>query len=121
MVEWGEMPVKETASGNPIRNNKGGRMKRRRRHYRGRNRHHLVPRSKGGRNHVSNLLLMHIDRHEAWHRLFKLMTVEEVIKLLQRCLSMKKIQREESDESYSVGVPSAIRVSLHQEQNSASA
>lgn len=70
-------------------------MKRRRKHYRGRNRHHLQAKSKGGSNHVSNLLLMHIERHEAWHKIFKLMNLDEAIALLERCKRMKIKQQEE--------------------------
>ena len=65
----------------------------RRKRYPGRNRHHfLFPRCRGGKNTVQNLLLMHVDRHEAWHRLFGVMTAEEAVNLLLRAIRMKKRQ-----------------------------
>lgn len=70
-------------------------LRKRNRHKRleGRNRHHLIPRSRGGNNHPQNLLLIHIERHEAWHRLFHTMCLDEVIDLLVRMQRMKKAQR----------------------------
>lgn len=73
-------------------------LMRRRKHHKGRNRHHMLARSRGGNNHVSNLLLMHIERHAAWHKIFGLMTIEEAILLLKRCAAMKGRQKEENDE-----------------------
>lgn len=73
------------------------KFNRRRRKFRirhdGRNRHHFLrPRSRGGDNSVNNLLLMHIERHEAWHKLFGLMTADEALELLSRAIRMKKKQ-----------------------------
>ena len=59
----------------------GGKMKHR---YHHKNRHHLIPRSRGGGNDRRNLLLIKIDRHETWHRLFGNLTLNEVIGLLIR-------------------------------------
>lgn len=61
--------------------------------YNGRNRHHLVPRSRNGENHVSNLLLIDIDKHYFWHRIFGLRTLEEVIEVLTRLKGWKEHQR----------------------------
>lgn len=64
--------------------------KKRKKHYPGRNRHHLVPRSRGGKKKLSNLLLMSIDRHDYWHKIFGNKTLDEVIALLQRIRRMKR-------------------------------
>ena len=61
--------------------------------YRNLNRHHLQPKSLGGSNHPSNLLLINIDKHKEWHRLFGLLNLEEVIALLQRLQRCKAKQR----------------------------
>ena len=62
--------------------------------YPNRNRHHLVPRSKGGSGHPSNLLLIDITKHREWHRIFGLLTLEEVIRLLQRLQRCKAKQKQ---------------------------
>jgi hypothetical protein len=49
-----------------------------------RNKHHLTPRSRGGDESPENLLLLKLDRHFYWHKLFGTKTLEEVILLLQR-------------------------------------
>ena len=53
----------------------------------GRNYHHLVPKSRGGRAKPQNLMLTRLDRHVGWHILFKDergrdMTLSEVIAML---------------------------------------
>lgn len=60
--------------------------------YQNRNRHHLLPRSRGGLNTPQNLLLIHIEKHRAWHDLFGLLTLEEAIQLLQRLQRCKAKQ-----------------------------
>lgn len=72
---------------------KGWKRHERRKRYPGRNRHHLVPKSRGGSNSLANILLLDIDRHMYWHKLFNLMTLEEVLELLQRVARMKARQR----------------------------
>lgn len=62
------------------------------RKYPGRNRHHLVPKSRGGSNHPSNLLLIDIEKHREWHRIFGNKTLSEVIDLLIRLEKAKKGQ-----------------------------
>jgi hypothetical protein len=57
--------------------------------YRGRNYHHLTPRSRGGRDTKDNLLLTKTYRHQAWHILFDNRTLEEVIRLLIRLSRLK--------------------------------
>ena len=49
-----------------------------------RNKHHLVPKSRGGDNHKSNLLLIDMTRHLYWHKIFGNQTLTEVIRLLKR-------------------------------------
>lgn len=63
-------------------------------HRKGRNLHHLVPRSRNGRNHISNLLLIDIERHEHWHKMFGNMTIDEVLSLLTRMARMKSRHQE---------------------------
>lgn len=64
----------------------------RKKRYAGRNRHHLLPRSRGGPNSNDNLLLIKIDRHEAWHKLFGLKDLDEAIALLERVKQWKQHQ-----------------------------
>lgn len=64
----------------------------------GRNRHHfLLPKSRGGGESIQNMLIMRIERHEAWHKLFGTMTAEEALALLQRTVQAKKHQGVYSD------------------------
>jgi hypothetical protein len=49
-----------------------------------RNKHHLLPRSRGGDSSPDNLLLLKVNRHFYWHRLFGARSIEEVILLLMR-------------------------------------
>ena len=60
----------------------------------GRNRHHfLLPRSRGGGMSLNNLLLIDIEKHNAWHTLFKNATAQEVLDLLERVVRAKKHQQ----------------------------
>jgi hypothetical protein len=52
--------------------------------YPGRNRHHILPESRGGDGERQNLILLKTYRHRAWHRLFGTRTLEEAITLLLR-------------------------------------
>lgn len=62
--------------------------------YPGRNYHHfLLAKCRGGKDTIQNLLLMRVERHEAWHKLFGTMTAEQAVALLQRAIQMKKHQR----------------------------
>lgn len=61
---------------------------------RGQNRHHLKPKSRGGQATDSNLLWIKIERHYFWHKVFGNLTLDEVIKLLQRLQVMKNAQKE---------------------------
>jgi hypothetical protein len=57
-----------------------------------RNRHHLRPRSRGGKKHKANMLLIDIERHKAWHTLFGNHTLDEVLGLLLRVKRAKEKQ-----------------------------
>ena len=61
--------------------------------YRGRNHHHLRPKSRKGSNHKSNLLLIDARVHTFWHQAFGNRTLPEVIRLLQRVERAKGGQR----------------------------
>ncbi len=54
------------------------------------NRHHLLPKSRGGGMESSNLLTIDIDRHIFWHKIFGNLSLEEVIELLIRLKRMKR-------------------------------
>lgn len=59
----------------------------------GRNLHHFLrPKSRGGDNSLNNLLLIDIEKHQCWHKLFKNATAEEVLNLLERVVRAKKHQ-----------------------------
>jgi hypothetical protein len=51
--------------------------------------HHLTPRCRGGANTFQNLLALNEKRHEAWHILFGVLTLDEVIAVLQRLKKAK--------------------------------
>lgn len=71
---------------------KRNRKRKLRKRYQGRNRHHLLPRSRGGSSSPDNLLLIKIERHNAWHEIFGLRNLDEVISLLQRVKHWKQRQ-----------------------------
>ena len=75
-------------------------------HYRGRNRHHLVPKSLGGTASPDNMLLINIERHHYWHKMWGLRTLDEVIALLIRTKRAKEAQSNER-------VHATTAVSLH--------
>jgi hypothetical protein len=57
------------------------------------NRHHLRPKKRGGQKIGSNLILIDIKRHNAWHVLWGNRTLGEVIALLERLQHIKETQR----------------------------
>jgi hypothetical protein len=61
-----------------------------RRRLRGRNIHHMTPKSRKGQvffgNGTCNLLLMKVPRHDLLHKEFGVRTWEEIIVLLSRCV-----------------------------------
>jgi len=70
-----------------------------------RNKHHLVPkmRTKEPINLKANVLLIGIERHCAWHKLFKTLTLVEAIRLLIRVYQAKNhetIERLEEEYLY---------------------
>ena len=66
-----------------------GKKHDRKRRFRGRNYHHLTNKCMGGGYSDSNLLLIKIERHQAWHVIFGNRSLEEVIEILQRIQRMK--------------------------------
>jgi hypothetical protein len=54
------------------------------REYPGRCRHHMTPKAKGGDRHPSNLVLLSLDHHAAYHRLFGNLSWEQAIELMIR-------------------------------------
>jgi len=71
-------------------------MKRRKK-LKGRNNHHLIPLCrikhlpKSQRKYFEKTLLMDIDKHTKWHQLFGVLTLDEVISLLQRIKRAKAV------------------------------
>ena len=54
------------------------------------NKHHLKPKSKGGKKCPENLLSIDVYRHQAWHLLFGNKTLDEIIDLLIRTRDIKR-------------------------------
>jgi hypothetical protein len=52
--------------------------------------HHMTPKSKGGEDISSNRLSLDAYKHDAWHLIFKNLTIREVIELLERIERIKK-------------------------------
>ena len=65
------------------------RNKKRRRHYL--TRHHLIPRSRGGKDNRRNILMLEARKHEVWHILFGNLTIDEAIELLIRVKKAKEV------------------------------
>lgn len=61
-------------------------------HYKDRNRHHLIPKSRGGKANDQNMLLMDTQKHALWHQLWGNRTIGEVLSLLTRMERMKSHQ-----------------------------
>ena len=57
-----------------------------------RTRHHIRPKSRGGSNEVSNILMLWETKHRIWHEVFDNRTLEEVIELLIRVKQAKRRQ-----------------------------
>jgi hypothetical protein len=55
----------------------------------GQSRHHLRPRSRGGTDRPSNILMIGIERHQYWHQVFGNRTLDEIIALLTRVKRIK--------------------------------
>jgi hypothetical protein len=56
------------------------------------NKHHIKNKVRGGSASPENMLTMDIERHNAWHFLFKNMDFYEVAQLLLRTIKAKKHQ-----------------------------
>lgn len=59
------------------------------------NKHHLTPRSRGGKKSSSNLLRLDVNRHRAWHLIFGNKTIYEIIRLLERVVKIKQTKNKE--------------------------
>jgi len=70
-----------------------GKKKKNKKGFKGRNKHHLKAKSLGGSKATYNLLLIDIERHRIWHKLFGLLNLDEVIALLQRVKRAKEAQK----------------------------
>lgn len=51
--------------------------------------HHVTPKSRGGEDIGSNRLSLDAYKHDAWHLIFKNLTLREVIELLERVERIK--------------------------------
>jgi len=47
-------------------------------------RHHLCPKSRGGKDNQENIFILWNQKHEAWHILFGNRTIPEIIEILKR-------------------------------------
>jgi hypothetical protein len=72
-----------------MKKNKGGNSRQRRTHRRF-NRHHIVAKSHSGPATQENLLVMDIDKHNAYHKVFGNRSFLDVVRLLIRVLRAKK-------------------------------
>lgn len=57
------------------------------------NKHHLTNKCRGGGNEKENIAILHIERHEHWHKVFGNKSLREVIELLERFERLKNYQR----------------------------
>ena len=88
-------------------------MKRKYKHRKGRNRHHLFrAKCKHGSSEPYNMLLIDIERHEYFHKIFGLKSLDEVIALLQRIKRAKIAQKGNTDDysSSSTVIPQGATV-----------
>jgi len=46
------------------------------------NRHHIIPSSRGGKGHKQNIVIVDIEQHKDYHKLFRNLTPDEIIKYL---------------------------------------
>ena len=58
----------------------------------GLNRHHWVNKSRGGKTSKKNISWLKVEKHRAWHILFKNLSLDEVIELLTRLRNIKQCQ-----------------------------
>lgn len=64
------------------------------------NRHHILAKSKNGKETIDNLILLDENRHAAYHLLFSNKTFKEAAKLLNRASRMKERQKKNYDENH---------------------
>ena len=63
----------------------------------GKNRHHLINKCRGGDFSPSNILILNIEKHNEWHRLFKNSDPQYIIDVLTRMCRMKGYPLREED------------------------
>ncbi|MEI6529699.1 MAG: hypothetical protein WCN88_04905 [Candidatus Falkowbacteria bacterium] len=51
--------------------------------------HHLTSKKKGGKTVLENMFRLNAYKHDAWHLLFKHLTLREIIELLERVEQIK--------------------------------
>jgi hypothetical protein len=61
------------------------------------NRHHLTPKSRGGKNDDWNIAMFYIERHQYWHKVFGNLDLNQVIELLIRFKRFKDYQKSKGD------------------------
>ena len=59
------------------------------------NRHHIVPKARGGANRLNNLIWLEKTKHAYWHKIFGLMTFKEAANLLLRADKMIRGKHED--------------------------
>jgi hypothetical protein len=60
-------------------------------------RHHLKPRSRGGGNESSNIIMLNWDRHQSLHKTFGNRTLEEIFEVLLHWCHYRYVLRGETD------------------------
>lgn len=55
-------------------------------------RHHLIPKSRGGKKN-DGILMLEVEQHKAWHALFGNRTIGEVIAILEFINRRKRKER----------------------------
>lgn len=59
-----------------------------------RNKHHLTPKSRGGKDSRDNMLLIKVKKHNLLHKIFGNRTWEEIIQVMIRVAEMKGRKRQ---------------------------
>ena len=53
------------------------------------NRHHLLNKCRGGDFSPQNIIMLKVDKHNEWHRIFRNSDPEDIIRVLLRMCRMK--------------------------------
>jgi len=81
--------VSKNKNGNVNRRRKKDKKSKHKLKTKGTNRHHLLNKCHGGGWETENILEFNMDRHNYWHRIFRNLSLKEVIELLIRMYHMK--------------------------------